>query len=114
MHPYQIHSTAISQELRDFFKKDGNNHIDFWDCPSKQKCIPYFLVDKNTRKFDFSPILLYKLFWDFCKKHECDSISAMWRINFQALNLKGRNFLELFDGDSNPLELSTIKSRPWL
>ena len=37
MHSYQIHSTAISQELRDFFKKDGNNHIDFWDCLSKQK-----------------------------------------------------------------------------
>jgi len=37
MHPYQIHSTAISQELRDFFKKDSNNHIEFWNCPSKQK-----------------------------------------------------------------------------
>ena len=29
MYPYQIHSTAISWELRDFFKKDSNNHIDF-------------------------------------------------------------------------------------
>ena len=29
MHPYQIHFTAISQELRDFFKKDSNNCIDF-------------------------------------------------------------------------------------
>jgi len=114
MHPYQIHSTAISQELRNFFKKDSNNHIDFWDCPNKQKWILYFLVDKNTRKFDFSPILPYKSSWDFYKKYEYDSISAMWRMNFQALNLKGRNFLELFDDDSNPLEPSTIKSRPWL
>jgi len=29
LHPYQIHSTAISQELRDFFKRDSNNHINF-------------------------------------------------------------------------------------
>ena len=29
MHPYQIHSVAISQELRDFFRKDNNNHIEF-------------------------------------------------------------------------------------
>ena len=42
IHPYQIHSIAISQELRDFFKKNSNNHIDFWDCSSKQKWIPYF------------------------------------------------------------------------
>jgi len=37
MHPYQIYSAAISWELRDSFKKDNNNHIDFWDCLSKQK-----------------------------------------------------------------------------
>ena len=37
IHPYQIHSTVISQELRDFFKRDSNNCIDFWNCSSKQK-----------------------------------------------------------------------------
>ena len=35
MYLYQIHSTAIPWKLRDFFKKDSNNHIDFWNCPSK-------------------------------------------------------------------------------
>ena len=35
-HPYQIYSTAISAELREFFSKDSMNHIEFWDCPSKQ------------------------------------------------------------------------------
>jgi len=77
MHPYQIYSTAISQELRDFFKKDNNNHIDFWDCLSKQKWTLYFLVDKDTRKLDFFSILSSKSSWDFCKKHKYDFISAM-------------------------------------
>jgi len=35
VHLYQIHSAAISQELRKFFSKDPCNHIEFWDCPSK-------------------------------------------------------------------------------
>jgi len=35
-HPYQIHSTAITCELREFFNKYTNNHIKFWDCPSKE------------------------------------------------------------------------------
>ena len=36
-HPYQIHSVAISMELREFFSKDSQNYIEFWDCPSKQQ-----------------------------------------------------------------------------
>jgi len=32
-YPYQIYSVAISLE---FFSKDTLNHIEFWDCPSKQ------------------------------------------------------------------------------
>ena len=34
LHPYQIYSAAISWELREFFRKDNNNHIEFWDCLS--------------------------------------------------------------------------------
>ena len=29
LHPYKIHSTTISCELRDFFLKNVNNHIEF-------------------------------------------------------------------------------------
>ena len=36
-HPYQIHSVAISGELREFFQKDSNNSIEFWDCSSNCK-----------------------------------------------------------------------------
>ena len=35
-------------------------------------------------------------------------------MSFQVSDLKGRNFLELLDNDSNPLELSAIKGGPWL
>ena len=40
-HLYQIRSTAISSELREFFSKDSQNHIKFWDCPSKQQWALY-------------------------------------------------------------------------
>jgi len=36
-HPYQLHTTAILQELRWFFAKDQNNSIEFWECPSRLK-----------------------------------------------------------------------------
>ena len=35
VHPYQIYSAMIFQELREFFSKDAYNHIEFWDCSSK-------------------------------------------------------------------------------
>ena len=35
-------------------------------------------------------------------------------MNFQALDLKGRNFFKLLNNDSNLLEPSTIKGRLWL
>ena len=38
-HPYQIYSVAISMELREFLSKDSQNHIEFWNCPSKQQWV---------------------------------------------------------------------------
>jgi len=67
-YPYQIHSTVISQELRDFFKKDSNNHIEFWDCPSKQKWTLHFLVDKDTRRFNFFSHSLKQIILGFLQK----------------------------------------------
>jgi len=48
-HLYQIHSAAISSELREFFSKDSQNHIKFWDCPSKQQWALHQIVDKETK-----------------------------------------------------------------
>ena len=48
-HSYQIHSVAISSELREFFSKDTLNYIEFWDCPSKHQWALYQMVDKETK-----------------------------------------------------------------
>ena len=34
-HPYQIHMSAILNELRQFFTTCQGNHIEFWECPSR-------------------------------------------------------------------------------
>ena len=36
-HPYQVQSIAIVKDLRDFFKRNSDNLIVFWECPSKAK-----------------------------------------------------------------------------
>jgi len=54
---YQIHSVAISCELREFFQKNNNNSIKFWDCPSKCKWSLHDIVDKETKKFNITSIL---------------------------------------------------------
>jgi len=33
-HPYQIHMSVILNELRQFFTKCQENHIEFWECSS--------------------------------------------------------------------------------
>ena len=73
-HPYQIHSVVISQELREFFLKDASNYIEFWDCPSKQKWLLHYLVDKDSKNMVYTPLFLCKSSWDFCRKNECNLI----------------------------------------
>ena len=73
-HPYQIHSAAISTELREFFSKDSQNCIEFWDCPSNQHWALHQTVDNETKNMIFTPSFPCKSSWDFCKKSECDSI----------------------------------------
>lgn len=40
-HPLQLHTIAISRELKCFFQENPANHIEFWDCPSKDKWPPH-------------------------------------------------------------------------
>jgi len=54
-HPYQIHSVIILSKLRKFFSRNANNHIEFWDCPSKQKWPLHALVDKDFKSFESIP-----------------------------------------------------------
>jgi len=113
-HPYQIQSVAISCELKVFFSKDSNNHIEFWDCSSKQKWPLHSLMDKDSKSFDSIPSFSYKSFWDFCNNSESDSAISLWRMSFQVANSRGRNFLDLLDDDLNPIIPSNIKGSPWL
>jgi len=52
--------------------------------------------------------------WNFSKKKECDNLSNIWKIIFQALDLKGQHFLELHDDSNNIIEPSYIKEGSWL
>ena len=56
----------------------------------------------------------YKLSWNFSKKSKYDDILLSWKMTFQALNLKGYQFLDLCDDDNNPLEPSYAKGGTWL
>jgi len=114
MHPYQIHSTAISKKLREFFTIHNNNSIEFWDCPSNLKWPLHAQVDNKVRNPTLTPIFPYKSSWDFCSKHDIHSINTQWKMLFQASDSRGRNFLELLDDNLNPIEPSAIRGSPWL
>ena len=82
LHLYQIHTASISYELREFFKKDSNNLVEFWNCPSNQKWSLHNIVNKETKKFDITLIHPYKLLWDFSRKNKCDTILNTWKMSF--------------------------------
>ena len=90
-HPYQIHLVAISSKLREFFQKDSNNSIEFWDCPNDKWSL-YNIVDKETKKFNLTPIFPYKSSWDLSRKNKYNTILNDWKMFFQVSNDKGQNF----------------------
>ena len=112
-HLYQLHSIAISQDLKAFFNKSSNNSIAFWDCLSSANWHSHLAVNKETKQFNIDPIFSYKS-WDFSKKEECDSILQNWQMTFQALNYKGNNFLDLTNGNSYHTKPTYTKNSTWL
>ena len=108
-HLFQLHFIVVSQDLRVFFNKNSNNIILFWNCPSSNKWPPHLAVDKKTKQLKTDPIFLCKSSWDFSKKEECDIILKNWQITFQALDYKGKNFLNLNDNDNLPTRLTYSK-----
>jgi len=52
--------------------------------------------------------------WDFSKKREYNDIAATWKTIFQALDLKGQQFLKLCNNDNNPIKPSYAKRGSWL
>ena len=111
-HLYQIHSAAISSELREFFSKDTLNRIKIWDYPSKQQWALHQMVNKETKNLVSILSFPYKSSWDFCKKSECNSILSQWKITFQASDLRGRKFLDLLGDNLYPIKPSYSKGSP--
>jgi len=95
---------TISGELREFFHKDGNNFIEFWNCSSNYKWLLHHIVDKETKKFNLTSIFSYRSFWDLSRKNECNTILNNWKMSFQVLYNKGQNFLELLDDNLKLIE----------
>ena len=74
VHLYQIQSSTILRKLREFFGKDQNNCIEFWDCPSCNNWALHCIVDKETKQFNLVLIFLCKSSWDFNRKNKYNSI----------------------------------------
>jgi len=51
---------------------------------------------------------------DFSKKCESYDILNIWKMMFQASNLKGNQFLDLVDDDNNIIEPTYVKGGSWL
>jgi len=113
-HPYQIHSAAILRELCSFFSSHESNTIKFWECPSKLRWRFHYDADKDSKSFLVSPSYSSKTSWDFCKKSNCDELTKLWKMTFQASDGKGNQFLNLLDNDLNDIEPSYSKGGPWL
>jgi len=113
VHPYQVQSAAILSNLCSFFEHHENNSIKFWECPSYLKWHIHNKVDKETKTFNPTPLYPYKTSWDFSKTSESDNILKVWKIRFQASNLKGNQFLNLLNDDNNIIELSYVKGGLW-
>ena len=113
-YPYQLHTTAILQELHWFFAKDQNNSVEFWEYPSHLKWKLYQAVDKDSKSFTPQLILPSWISWDYCKKIDSDNIISQWKMTFQVSDGKGKNFLDLIGDDYKDIELSYIKGSLWL
>ena len=62
--------------------------------------------------FHPTPLFSSKTSWDYSKKVEYDDIANIWKMTFQALDGKEKQFLGLHDDDSNNIEPSYVKGGP--
>ena len=59
--------------------------------------------------FNLTPLYPCKNLWEFSKKSESDNILNVWKITFQASNLKEKQFLDLLDNENNIIKPSYSK-----
>ena len=114
VYPLQIHTAAILDELQKFFNSNESNIIEFWECPSKLKWRFHYNADKDSKSFLVTPSYPSKVSWDYYKKSDCDNMIKLWKMTFQALDRRGKYFLNLLDDDFNAIEPHQVKGSPWL
>ena len=105
---------AILKDLCLFFSKNLNNSIEFWECSS---CLDWHFhkaVDLEMKVFYSTFSYFSKISWDYSKKLECNNISNIWKMTFQTLDGKRKQFLDLLDNNLNDIKPSYIKRRPKL
>ena len=95
-------------------KRNIDNSIEFWDCPSYCNWGLYSIINKETKSFNPIPILLCKVSWDFSRKNKCDNILNTWKIYFQASDNKGHNFLGLCNDNMQTIIPLIDKGSLWL
>jgi len=108
-HLFQTMSATILSDLCNFFHRCDNNSIEFWECPSHLKWHLHGEVDKETKSFNLTPLFLCKNSWDFSKKNKSNNIIKVWKMMFQASDLKGNHFLDLLDNDNKIIEPTYAK-----
>jgi len=105
-HPFQASAVAILSDPCQFFTNNQSNVIKFWEYPN---CLNWNLhkeVDKDSKAFNLLPIYSCKTSWDYSRKIECNNMLNTWKMTFQALDGKGRQFLDLLDDNFNVIEPS--------
>jgi len=113
-YPYQIHTTAILEDLCTFFSENSINSIEFWKSPSRLNWHLHKTVDYELKSSNHTPIFPCKTSWDYSKKIKCDDICQNWKMTFQASDSKGRHFLNLLNDNFNEIEPSYTKGGLWL
>ena len=113
-HSLQIHTVAILNKLWQFFSRDSNNLIEFWECPSHLNWHLYKAVDLEMKASNPAPVYPCKISWDYSKKTKCDNILNNWKMTFQASDSKGNQFLNLLNDNFNIIEPFYAKGGPWL
>jgi len=108
-HPYQIHITAILEDLHTFFSKNSINSIEFWESSSRLNWHLHKTVDHELKLSNHTPIFPCKMSWDYSKKTECDNICQNWKMTFQASNGKDCHFLNLLNDNFNEIEPLYVK-----
>jgi len=111
-HPFQAFAVVILSDLCQSFANNQSNLIEFWECPSHLNWNLYKVVNKDSKAFNPLPMYSCKMSWDYSRKIKCDNILNTWKMTFQALDSKGRQFLDLLDDNFNVIKPSYTKGGP--